>query len=145
VRGIPVHVLIAGQALTPRLPAETVCRELAVGLAKGGRTGSELCPLPGCARGEAGQLLDEHAFDASMRAARAVVLAAAHMRERGLPGSVAFEIATRARQAGVPCYAVTGSSELDSFDARIFDLQLVLSARSHGALRAAGRRLAGVV
>ncbi|MGH2875814.1 MAG: glycerate kinase, partial [Solirubrobacteraceae bacterium] len=69
-------------------------------------------------------------FDARMRGARAVVLAEAHLRESTLRGSVAFEIATRARQGGVPAYAVTGENALTAFDARILDLQMIVEASS---------------
>jgi glycerate kinase len=80
-----------------------------------------------------------------MLRSRAVVIAAARLDERTLAGSPAFEIATRARQAGVPAYAVTADDGLDAFDARMLDLQLVLQARDGRALAAAGRRLAGIV
>lgn len=91
------------------------------------------------------QLLDELDFDARMRRARAVVVGTERLEERTLAGSVTFEIATRARQGGVPAYAVTGENALDAFDARILDLQLVLQARGRKALVAAGRKLAGLV
>ena len=57
---------------------------------------------------------------------------------------VTFEIATRARQRGVPAYAVTAANELNAFDARILDLQLILMARDVPALVSAGRKLAEV-
>jgi glycerate 2-kinase len=56
-----------------------------------------------------------------------------------------FEIATRARQAGVPAYAVAGENALDPFDERILDLQAILEASSPRALEAAGRHLAELV
>jgi hypothetical protein len=59
--------------------------------------------------------------------------------------SAVFEIATRARQAGVPAYAVTGRNALSLFDARILDLQVVVEARDTRALRKAGEKLAEVV
>ena len=80
-----------------------------------------------------------------MRAARAVVVGAARLDEATLLGSATFEIATRARQAGVPAYAVTGSDALSAFDARILDLQVILQARDTRTLRRAGERLAGLV
>lgn len=84
-------------------------------------------------------------FDARMRAARAVILGAGRLDERTLLGSATFELATRARQAGVPAYAVAGENGLSLFDARILDLQVVLRARDTRALRRAGERLAGLV
>jgi glycerate kinase len=80
-----------------------------------------------------------------MRRSRAVVVAADRLEEQMLAGSVTFEIATRARQAGVPAYAVTAENRLDRFDARILDLQVILQARDARALAAAGRKLAQVV
>ena len=59
-----------------------------------------------------------------------------------LQDTPAFELATRARQGGVPCYAVTAENGLDSFQARILDLQLVLQAGAPRSLRAAGSALA---
>lgn len=84
-------------------------------------------------------------FDRRMRAARAVVVGAARLDEETLLGSATFEIATRARQAGVPAYAVTAANALSPFDARILDLQVVLQARDARALRRAGQKLAGIV
>jgi glycerate kinase len=84
-------------------------------------------------------------FDARMRAARAVVVGAERLDETTLLGSTTFEIATRARQAGVPAYAVTGANALSPFDARILDLQVILRARDTRALRRAGQRLAQLV
>lgn|GEM_PF-624702 len=58
---------------------------------------------------------------------------------------MAFEVATRARQGGVPAYAIAGISSLDAFDARILDLQEILLADSTRALTRAGKRLAGII
>jgi hypothetical protein len=80
-----------------------------------------------------------------MRAARAVVIARERLDDRTLAGSVAFEAATRARQGGVPAYAVTAHDELDPFEARIVDLQVVLQAADTRALSAAGKKLAALV
>ena len=77
-----------------------------------------------------------------MRRARAVVIAAARLEQRTLAGSITFEIATRARQGGVPAYAVTGENTLNPFDARILDLQLILQAHNRKALVSAGLQLA---
>ncbi len=98
--------------------------------------GVDLCPI------EPAMPAD---FDARMRAARAVVVGAERLDERTLLGSATFEIATRARQAGVPAYAVTGENALSPFDARILDLQVILQARDTRALRRAGEKLAGLM
>jgi glycerate kinase len=84
-------------------------------------------------------------FDERMRHARALIIGVERLEEHTLAGSVPFEIATRARQGGVPAYAVTAENALDSFDARILDLQLILQARSRTALVAVGRELARIV
>jgi glycerate kinase len=84
-------------------------------------------------------------FDRRMRRARAVVIAAERLdRQTLLQRGAVFEIATRARQSGVPCYAVSGCNELDPFEARILDLQVVLQAGDVRGLRAAGRKLAEI-
>jgi glycerate kinase len=138
-------VLIAAGAFD-RLSAQAVASAIARGLqARGLQT--DICPiaaeneLPADVRA----LLDGVDFDARMRRARAVVLAESRLAERTLTASPAFEIATRARQGGVPAYAVTGENLLDAFDARILDLQVILQASSARALAAAGRRLAELV
>lgn len=95
--------------------------------------------------GGARALLDELGFDERMKVSRAVVIAAPRLDEHTLLGSLPFEVATRARQAGVPCYAVTGENVLALFDARILDLQVVIEARSERSLRGAGRRLAEIL
>jgi hypothetical protein len=45
----------------------------------------------------------------------------------------------------VPAYAVTGRDELDRFEARILDLQVILEASTARALSAAGRKLADIM
>jgi glycerate kinase len=94
---------------------------------------------------EASKLLDGLDFDRRMRAARALVIARAHLEDRTLAGSFAFEAATRARQSGVPAYAITGHDALDPFEARIVDLQVILQANTPRTLSAAGRKLATLV
>lgn len=79
---------------------------------------------------------------ARLLAARAVVIATDRLDERTLAGSVAFEVATSARQGGVPAYAVTAENDLSRFDARMLDLQTILEASSSRALAVAGRKLA---
>jgi hypothetical protein len=112
------------------------------------------------APGSIRELLEALDFDARMRTARAVVVGGARLDERTLlatgmraagecltasAGNPTFEIATRARQGGVPAYAVVGENALSLFDARILDLQVILRARNLRGLRRAGERLAGVM
>lgn len=141
--GIPTRALLACEPFGARLSAAAVARGLARGLQDAGRPQPIVCELPGGLAGAAArQLLDERGFDAEMLACRAVVLAVPALAEQTLAASLAFEIATRARQSGVPCCAVAAANDLDAFDARVLDLQAVLRAGSPRALRAAGARLA---
>lgn len=80
-------------------------------------------------------------FDARMRAARAVIVGEGRIDPTTLEGKIAGEIATRARQAGVPCHAIVGTNAIDGFSARILDLQAILEAGTPEALAAAGERL----
>jgi hypothetical protein len=142
--GIPRRLLLACGPLGPRLPATTVANALARGICDAGLQEPDICLLSvqGDSSAEVRELLDELDFEARMLRARAVVIGAERLAESTLAGSVTFEIATRARQSGVPAYAVTGENALGAFDARILDLQLILHARSSGALVTAGRKLA---
>jgi len=150
VVGVSWRLLIACAPFGPRLPDTTVAGAIARGVQDGGLPEPDVCalPLPN-ENGEDGEhirrVLHELDFDERMRHARAVVVGVARLEERTLAGSVTFEIATRARQGGVPAYAVTAENALDSFDARILDLQLILQARSRAALTAMGRELARIV
>jgi glycerate 2-kinase len=90
-------------------------------------------------------VLDEVGFDARMRAARAVVTGEGRLDMQSLVGKVVSEVATRARQSGVPCHAVVGSRELDAMGARILDLDRVIEASTLTELEAAGRSLAEVL
>jgi hypothetical protein len=70
--------------------------------------------------------LDPAEFDPRMRAAFALVVGEPLLNRETMAG-VTFEVATRARQAGVPCHAIAGVDELDPFAKRILDLQYVLT------------------
>jgi hypothetical protein len=104
---------------------------------------TDLCPIlpAGDAPLDARELLDALDFDVRVRRSHAVVLAERRLRPPALTATPSFEIATRARQAGVPAYAVTAQNMLGLFDARMLDLQLILEASSTRELTAAGRRL----
>jgi glycerate kinase len=163
---IPQTALIVAGPFGDALSAEDVARAIARGLVAAGMPEPDLCPIEGVqataetvvqtvtrrdpetrqvATPDVTALLTGLDFDARMRRARAVVLAEEQLRERTLRGSVAFEIATRARQGGVPAYAVTGENALEPFDARILDLQVILEAGDRRALANAGRKLAGLI
>ena len=100
--------------------------------------GAELVP-------GAGFVLDAVGFDARMRAARAVVSGEGKLDQQSLVGKIVSEVATRARQAGVPCHAVVGTRELDSMGTRILDLDRVLEASTLEEIEAAGRALAELI
>ena len=141
-------VLLLAGPFDERLDAERVAGAIGRGLAADGRLACDLCPLEKepCARtADASKPLDAIDFDRRMRAARALVIACAHLDDRALAGSVAFEAATRARQGGVPAYAITANDELDRFEARIDDLQVIVEAATPRALTAAGKKLARVL
>jgi glycerate kinase len=97
--------------------------------------GAEL--VPGAA-----YVLDTIGFDARMRSARAVVAGEGKLDRQSLAGKAVSEVATRARQAGVPCHAIIGTRELDTFGPRMLDLDTVSEATTLEELEAAGERLA---
>jgi glycerate kinase len=148
LEGCPIVIsrtlLIATRPFGGRLDAERVCAAIAKGLSDGGWQ-ADPCPIDMEPMDGAVALVRSAEFHARLRGARAVVIAERRLDERTLAGTVAFELATRARQGGVPAYAVTGEDDLDSFDARILDLQTILVARTHRSLTLAGRRLAEIV
>jgi glycerate kinase len=117
-------------------------------------------PMTGCAGGLSGGLWAQYGaalepgaafvlraldFDTRMRAARAVIVGEGRIDDQSLQGKIAGEIATRARQAGVPCFAIVGKSELDAFDARMLDLQRVVEATDLDAIAAAAASLVDVI
>jgi glycerate kinase len=153
---IPRTVLIAVEPFGEGLSAARAGAAIGRGLqAADPSLGVDLCPIeptfpagqPSTSSSPAGVsgLLQGLGFDGRMRAARAVVVGAKRLDEGTLVGSAVFEIATRARQGGVPAYAVTGENALSLFDARILDLQVILQACDTRALCRAGEKLAGVV
>jgi glycerate kinase len=141
-------VLVLSEGFGEGLNAERVAAAVARGLTADERLEANLCPLEDgldTRTPDPSAPLDEMDFDLRMRASRALVLVCAKLDDRTLAGSVAFEAATRARQSGVPAYAVTAHNALDPFEARIVDLQVVLQADNSRALSTAGRRLATLV
>ncbi len=131
--------------------------EAGAGLAAAARSGAALIAFAGTPgpevnlRGarliglDARFVLDALDFDARLRAARGLIVADGICDERWLEGAVAGEIATRARQAGVPCHAIVGRNALDALGARILDLQRIVEAPTLAACEAAGAALAEVL
>jgi glycerate kinase len=147
-RAIPRAALIAACPFGDQLSAARVCAAAERGLRDSGHELVDPCPLDGAehGRGQAlNDLLAAVGFDTRMRRARALVIAEPSLRRPTLERSAAFELATRARQAGVPCYALTAHNELNAFDARMLDLQLILEASDERGLAAAASELARVL
>jgi glycerate kinase len=99
--------------------------------------GARTAPGPAFVLGELG-------FDERMRAARAVVTGTGVLTTNALL-DVVGEVATRARQAGVPADAIVGHDALDLFDRRILDLQHVIEAPDLRDLERAGEQLARLI
>jgi glycerate kinase len=95
--------------------------------------------------GGAAFVLDAVEFDRRMRAARAVITGEGRLDQQSLVGKLVSEIATRARQRGVPCEAVCGVRALDAMGARMLDLEHILEATTLDELRRAGRELAELI
>lgn len=144
-------VLVFAESFGATLNAGRVADAIGRGLQSDGQLECDLCPYesPSQAFGEPtehpSKLLERLDVDRRMRAARAVVIAVERLESRALLGSAACEAATRARQGGVPAYAVSAHDELGPFEARIVDLQVILEASTPRTLSAAGRKLAELV
>ncbi|HUY58853.1 MAG TPA: glycerate kinase [Solirubrobacteraceae bacterium] len=127
--GVPTEVLIAPEDFSRAFTARSVAEALWRGLAASGQParvspdvdgGGQAPPVP------------------EIRAARAVITGMGCLDRHGLTGTLLSEVATSARQSGVPCHAVVGSNRLDLFELRILDLQFVLEASTLAAIEAAG-------
>jgi len=124
----------------PRDPRGVAMTGAAGGLSGGlwATFGAEL--VPGAAF-----VLDALGFDQRMRAARAVVTGEGCLDRQSLAGKAVSEVATRARQSGVPCHAIVGRRHLDAFGARILDLGAVLEATTLEEIEAAASELAALL
>jgi glycerate kinase len=117
---------------TGRDPAGLPMAGAAGGLAGGlwAFAGAELRP-------GAALVLDLLDFDQRMRAAYAVVTGEGSLDEQTLSGKAVFEVATRCRQTGVPCYVVPGRDALDAFGKRLLNVEVEGAARGSGEASAA--------
>ncbi len=92
-------------------------------------------------------VLDVVGFDARAHDAFAVVTGEGRLDRQTLGGKLVFEVATRARQGGIPCYAVVGCDEVDTFERHMMNLEVEAASRD-GAIAStadvehAARRLA---
>src|SRR5262249_16836691 len=78
--------------------------------------------------GGAAFVLDAVEFDRRTLACRTVITGEGKLDAQSLVGKLVSEIATRARQRGVPCDAVCGVRELDAMGARMPDLERIFEA-----------------
>ncbi len=130
--GIPTEVLVVADRFDHSLSAAVVSEALATGLAASG--------LPARVT-----TLDSPDYNAQMLAAYAVVTGVGHLGAESLTGTLLSEVATRARQAGVPCHAVVGSHALDLFELRILDLQLVREATTLSEIEVAAAEIGAAI
>jgi glycerate 2-kinase len=75
-------------------------------------------------------VLEAVAFDALAHDAFAVVTGEGRLDEQTIGGKLLFEVATRARQGGVPCYAVVGTDDIDAFEHRLMNIEVEAAARN---------------
>jgi glycerate kinase len=120
-------------------------RGMAMTAAAGGLAGGLWANLGAALEPGATFVLEALDYDARMRAAAAVIVGEGQLDRTSLEGKVLGEAATRARQAGVPCFAIVGTNALDPFDSRILDLQRVLEAPTLDAMADAAASLADVL
>lgn len=124
----------------PRDPRDVLFAGAGGGLAGG---------LWACAGAElksgAAVVLDRLGFNPRMDAARAVITGEGRLDHQTLLGKAVGEIATRARQSGVPCHVIAGSRAMTEFDARILDLESVTLAGDADAIADAAEALVPVL
>ena len=77
-------------------------------------------------------------FDERMRAAAFVVTGEGRIDEQTLQGKLVGEVATRCRQAGVPCHGVVGRIDLDPFAAAHPGLRVAERGDDAGGARGGG-------
>ncbi len=73
-------------------------------------------------------VLDLLGFTPRMLASRAVITGEGRLDRQTLLGKAVAEVATRSRQAGVPCHAIAGANAITEFDMRILDFESVSEA-----------------
>jgi len=86
-------------------------------------------------------VLDAVGFDERLARAAAVLTGEGRIDLQTTQGKVVGEVATRARQRGVPCSAIVGRRELDRFGQRMLDLDAVREATTLEAIEDAAAQL----
>jgi hypothetical protein len=142
VGAIPHTLLVVGGPFGDRRSTERALAAIAGGIRARGLSQPDILPLDARACADLDAALARARFDARLRRARALIVATERLSPDALRESATFEMATRARQAGVPAYAILGHGSLGAFEARMLDLQVVITASAPRALAAAGERLA---
>lgn len=125
--------------LAERLPKDP--RGVPMTGAAGGLAGGLWAALGATLVAGAPFVLDALDYDTRMRAAHAVIVGEGRLDEQTLLGKATGEAATRARQAGVPCFAIVGQNRLDRFGHRMLDLQTVSEAPTLEDIEAAAAAL----
>jgi len=141
---IPHSLLLVAEDFGGGLSAAAVARAVARGLGSVDPEREIGCWLPE----EAGAGVTADGWRTmGERAARsrAVVLAGPRLAAEAMPRDALFELATLARQGGIPAYGVSAARAPDLFEARILDLQVVVRADSAGGLVKAGAVLAAAI
>jgi glycerate kinase len=136
-------VLRLAAQLAAQLPRDP--RGLAMGGAAGGLAGGLWAMFGAQLTAGAPYVLDALDFDRRLRASRAVIVGEGRIDATTLDGKAVAEVATRARQLGVPTHAIVAVAAIDRFDARILDLQTILEARDIAAIERAAAQLATVL
>jgi glycerate kinase len=113
-------------------------------------------PMTGAAGGLSGALWANHGarledgaafvlgalgFDERMRESAFVVTGEGRIDNQTVQGKLVGEVATRCRQAGVPCHGIVGQIDLEPFAERILDFASLTEATTLEEMVAAGRRL----
>jgi glycerate kinase len=115
---------------------------IAMSGAAGGLSGGLHAALGATLQRGAPYVLNALGTDARMQASRFVIVGEGQLDRTTLDGKAPGELATRARQGGVPCHAVVGRDAIEPLDGRIVDLMEIIEAPTREDLVAAGRYLA---
>jgi glycerate kinase len=96
-------------------------------------------------KGGAAFVLGRLDFTARMTASRAVITGEGSLDHQTLLGKAVGEVATRARQSGVPCHAIVGRMGMTEFESRILDFESWHEAGTAKQIAAAAASLRDVL
>lgn len=113
--------------------------------AGGGLSGGLWAAADATLKSGAAWVLDQVGFSERMTAARAVITGEGSLDHQTLLGKAVGEVATRARQSGVPCHAIVGRMGMTEFDARILDFESWREATTLEAIADAAAALVEVI